>query len=129
MAIWFPMSRASLKFRCADCGGSPFPYNETEFGLKTGCPVTTSIVSLSEFKARAAQMLAEMKSSEQVVVLTQRGAASAVVQDYESHQRLQDALLMLKLMVQGEIDISAGRTTPQDEVFRYIRGQLTVGDG
>ncbi len=74
-------------------------------------------------------MLAEMKSSEQVVVLTQRGAASAVVQDYESHQRLQDALLMLKLMVQGEIDISAGRTTPQDEVFRYIRGQLTVGDG
>ncbi len=89
----------------------------------------TSIVSLSEFKARAAQMLAEMKSSEQVVVLTQRGAASAVVQDYESHQRLQDALLMLKLMVQGEIDISAGRTTPQDEVFRDIKGQLTASDG
>ena len=89
----------------------------------------TSIVSLSEFKARAAQMLAEMKSSEQVVVLTQRGAASAVVQDYESHQRLQDALLMLKLMVQGEIDISAGRTTPQDEVFRDIKGQLTARDG
>ena len=88
-----------------------------------------SIVSLSEFKARAAQMLAEIKSSEQVVVLTQRGAASAVVQDYESHQRLQDALLMLKLMVQGEIDISAGRTTPQDEVFRDIKGQLTASDG
>ena len=89
----------------------------------------TSIVSLSEFKAKAAQMLAEMKSSERVVVLTQRGAASAVVQDYESHQRLQDALLMLKLMVQGEIDISAGRTTPQDEVFRDIKGQLTASDG
>ena len=88
-----------------------------------------TIVSLSEFKAKAAQMLAEMKSSEQVVVLTQRGAASAVVQHYESHQRLQDALLMLKLMVQGEIDISAGRTTPQDEVFRNIKGQLTAGDG
>ena len=34
-----------------------------------------SIVSLSEFKANAAQMLAEMKSSERVVVLTRRGAA------------------------------------------------------
>ncbi|MCY3819933.1 MAG: type II toxin-antitoxin system prevent-host-death family antitoxin [Gammaproteobacteria bacterium] len=44
--------------------------------------MTTSIMSLSEFKARATQILAEMKSSEQVVVLTQRGAASAVVQDY-----------------------------------------------
>ena len=88
-----------------------------------------SIVSLSEFKAKAAQMLADMKASEQVVVLTQRGAASAVVQDYESHQRLQDALLMLKLMVQGEIDISAGRTSPQDAVFRAIREQLPASDG
>ena len=91
--------------------------------------MTTSIVSLSEFKAKAAQMLAEMKSSEQVVVLTQRGAASAVVQDYESHQRLQDALLMLKLMVQGEIDISAERTTPQDKLFRDIKKQLMDGSG
>lgn len=91
--------------------------------------MTMSIVSLSEFKAKAAQMLADMKSSEQVVVLTQRGAASAVVQDFESHQRLQDALLMLKLMVQGEMDISAGRTTPQDAVFRDIEGRLTDSDG
>ena len=90
--------------------------------------MATSIMSLSEFQARATQILAEMKSSEHVVVLTQRGAASAVVQDYASHQRLQDALLMLKLMVQGEIDISAGRTTPQDEVFRNIRGKLTADD-
>ena len=88
-----------------------------------------SIVSLSEFKPKAARILAEMKSSEQVVVLTQRGAASAVVQDFEWYQRLQDALLMLKLMVQGgETDISAGRTTPQDAVFRDIRGQLTASD-
>lgn len=91
--------------------------------------MTMSIVSLSEFKAKAAQMLADMKSSEQVVVLTQRGKASAVVQDFESHQRLQDALLMLKLMVQGETDISAGRTTSQDAVFRDIKEQLTAGDG
>ncbi len=88
-----------------------------------------SIVSLTEFKAKAAQMLADMKSSEKVVVLTQRGTASAVVQDFESHQRLQDALLMLKLMVQGEMDLSAGRTTPQDAVFRDIKGRLTDSDG
>ncbi len=87
-----------------------------------------SIVSLSELKAKAARMLAEMKSSEQVAVLAQHGEAGAVVQDFESHQRLQDALSMLKLMVQGETDISAGRTTPQDAVFRDIKGQLTASD-
>ena len=55
----------------------------------------TAIVSLSEFKARAARMLAEMKAAEKEIVLTQRGAATAVVQDFEAHQRLQNALLML----------------------------------
>ncbi len=88
--------------------------------------MTTSIVSLSEFKARAAQMLSEMKTAEHPIILTQRGAASAVVHDYRVHQRLQNALLMLKLMVQGEADVTQGRTTAQDRVFADIRTRLTA---
>jgi len=86
----------------------------------------TAVVSLTEFKAKAAQMLAEMKATEREIVLTQRGAASAVVQDFDTHQRQQNALLMLKLMVQGEADIQAGRTTPQDRVFAEIKAGLTT---
>ena len=88
--------------------------------------MTTSIVSLSEFKARAAQMLSEMKAAEHPIILTQRGAASAVVHDYRAHQRLESALLMLKLMVQGEADVTQGRTTAQDRVFADIRTRLTA---
>ena len=90
----------------------------------------TAIVSLSEFKAKAAQMLAEMKAAEKDIVLTQRGAASAVVQDFDAHQRLQKALLVLKLMVPGEADIQQGRTTPQDKVFAKLKARLaTFADG
>ena len=89
--------------------------------------MTTSIVSLSEFKARAARMLSDMKVAEHPIILTQRGAASAVVHDYRVHQRLQNALLMLKLMVQGEADVERGRTSPQERVFEEIRARLTVG--
>ncbi len=90
----------------------------------------TAVVSLSEFKARAAQMLAEMKAAEKEIVLTQRGAASAVVQDFEAHQRLQNALLMLKLMVQGEVDVQQGRTTSQNRVFAELKARLaTSADG
>ena len=88
--------------------------------------MSTAIVSLSEFKAKAAQMLAEMKTAEHEIVLTQRGAASAVVQDFEAHQRHRNALLMLKLLVQGEADVAAGRTTPQERVFKDIRAHLTT---
>ena len=88
--------------------------------------MATSIVSLSEFKAKAAQMLSEMKTAERTIVLTQRGAASAVIQDFQAHQRLQEALLMLKLMVQGEADIPAGRTTIQEQVFADLRARLAA---
>ena len=88
--------------------------------------MTTSIVSLSEFKARAAQMLSEMKATEHPIILTQRGAASAVVHDYRAHQRLQNALLMLKLMVQGEADVAGGRTIPQERVFADLKARVTT---
>ncbi len=84
----------------------------------------SEIISLTEFKAKAAQVLAEMRTREHTVVLTQNGRATAVVQDFESHQRLQDALLMLKLVLQAEADVSAGNTTPQDEVFADIKARL-----
>ena len=87
------------------------------------------VVSLSEFKAKAAQLLAEMKAGDQTIVVTQNGAATAVVQDYESHQRVQEALLMLKLVVQGEADISAGRMVSQRQVFADIKAGLTASDG
>ena len=87
------------------------------------------VVSLSEFKAKAAQLLAEMKAGDQPIVVTQNGTATAVVQDYESHQRVQEALLMLKLVVQGEDDVSAGRLVPQRQMFADIEAGLTTSDG
>lgn len=86
--------------------------------------MASQIISLTEFKAKAAQVLAEIKGREHTVVLTQNGRAAVVVQDYEAHQRLQDALLMLKLLSQGEADLAAGRTIPQREVFANIRARL-----
>ncbi|HLF11095.1 MAG TPA: type II toxin-antitoxin system Phd/YefM family antitoxin [Gammaproteobacteria bacterium] len=88
-----------------------------------------SIVSLSEFRARAAEMLDEIKSTRRGIVLTQNGAASAIVQDYESFQRLQESLAMLKLMIQGEADIRANRTVPQSKVFSSLRAELERKDG
>ena len=86
----------------------------------------TGIVSLSQFEARAARMLAEMKAAEKQIVLTQRGAASAVVQDIDAHERQRNALPMLELMVQGEVDIRAGRTASRVQVFADIRERLTT---
>ena len=103
------------------------PYDRTRNRIVfEACRMATSIVSLSEFKAKAAQMLSEMKAAEHPIILTQRGAASAVVHDYRVYQRLQNALLMLKLMVQGEADVARGRTIPQERVFADLKARLTA---
>jgi prevent-host-death family protein len=79
------------------------------------------IISLSDFKADASQWLKRLQGESEAVVLTQNGRASAVVQSYEAFQRQQQALLMLKLLAQGEADIAAGRLIPQEAVFAKLR--------
>ena len=91
--------------------------------------MSTPVVSLSEFKAKAAKMLAEMKAGNQTIVVTQNGSATAIIQDYEAHQRVQEALLMLKLVVQGEADISASRMVSQRQAFDDIKAGLIAADG
>ena len=79
------------------------------------------IISLSDFKSDASQWLKRLQEDSESVVLTQNGRASAVVQSYETFQRQQQALLMLKMLAQGEADIAAGRLIPQEEVFAKLR--------
>lgn len=83
---------------------------------------------MSEFKAKASQMLEEIKTAEHDIVLTQNGSASAVIQDYEAYQRGQEALALMKLMVQGEADVRAGRLTPQRRVFADLKKRVARED-
>ncbi len=85
------------------------------------------IISLSDFKSDASQWLKRLQEDSGSVVLTQNGRASAVVQSYETFQRQQQALLMLKLLAQGEADIAAGRTIPQEDVFERMEKRLKQG--
>ena len=86
-----------------------------------------TVLSLSDFKAEASRLLKELHDKSQSLVITQNGRAAAVVQNYEQFQQQREALLMLKLMVQGEADIQNDRLTPQDEVFTTLRKQLKAG--
>jgi prevent-host-death family protein len=87
------------------------------------------IISLSDFRSDASQWLKRLQDEAETVVLTQNGRASAVVQSFDSFQRQQQALLMLKLLAQGEADIAAGRTNAQEEVFARLEERLKQRHG
>jgi len=90
--------------------------------------MSESILSLSEFKADASRLLDKIRAEPTTLVLTQNGRARAVVEDYEQHQARQRALVMLKLMVQGEHDIEGGQVVPQEQVFADLRHRLAGGE-
>jgi len=86
--------------------------------------MTEDVLSLSRFKADAARLLDQVRDEYATLVLTQNGRARAVVQDYAQYQARERAMLMLKLMAEGERDISAGDTLLQADVFEMLRQQL-----
>ena len=88
--------------------------------------MSDAIISLSEFKSDASRLLARMREEPGVLVLTQNGRASAVVQDYEQYEAEREGLLMLKLLVQGEADGAQGRTIAQADLFADLRRELTA---
>lgn len=81
------------------------------------------IISLTDFKTSASRLLQETRGGANII-LTQNGSASAVVQDYATYRAQQDAFLMLKLLVQGEADVSKNNLTSQSEVFGSMRASL-----
>lgn len=80
------------------------------------------ILSLSDFKADASQLLKRMQERDSTpLVLTQNGRASAVVQSYDDYQQLQKSLAMMKLISMGEADIASDKLMPQEKVFATAR--------
>ncbi|MBS1202454.1 MAG: prevent-host-death family protein [Chromatiaceae bacterium] len=90
--------------------------------------MSQSILSLSEFKADASRLLDKVRDEPGTLVLTQNGRARAVVEDYEQYQARERALLMLKLMAQGERDVADGRLSEQAQVFADLRQRLLGGE-
>jgi prevent-host-death family protein len=76
---------------------------------------------ISFLKANAAQVLLDLESRREPMVITQNGEAKAVIQDIASFEATQETLALLKLLAIGNRDIEAGRTLPLDEVVARLR--------
>lgn len=83
-----------------------------------------AVISLRDFKSDASRLLREIHDGAGALVLTQDGRASAVVQDYDAYRRQQQAILMLKLLVQAETDVQNGRLSDQRAVFAAARERV-----
>lgn len=70
-----------------------------------------------------AKAIKAMRASRSPVVILSKGKPTSVVQDYAAFQEQRESLLMLKLVVQSERSIVAGRTSPTKAVIARLRAQ------
>ncbi len=84
------------------------------------------IQPVTYLKGNAAHLLHQVNETRRPVIITQNGLARAVLQDPASYESMRNTIALLKLMVQGEEDIRAGRLVEQDEVFSSIEAKLTA---
>ena len=82
------------------------------------------IKPVTALKTGAARLLRAVSETRRPVVITQSGEPKAVLVDFETYEELREATILLKLIAQGEMDVRARRTLPQDEVFRRVRTLL-----
>lgn len=72
---------------------------------------------ISYIKANASEILAQVNETHRPVYVTQNGEAKAVLVDTESYEKMRKAIGLLKILAQGEQDITTGQVLPQEDFF------------
>jgi len=86
--------------------------------------ITSDIKPVTYLKSKAADLLNQINETRRPVIITQNGEPRAVLQDPESYQNMRNAIGLLKLISQGEIDVRNGRINSHEDVFSDIENSL-----
>ncbi len=79
---------------------------------------------MTTLKRDAAALIERARERAAPIVITQNGRPTAVLQDVESFERQRRALMLLKMLAQGEREYEAGRTVTHRQVDARIRERL-----
>jgi prevent-host-death family protein len=99
----------------------------TELGAIFGTmDIGKDIKSITELKKDASRLVAKAKQRRSPIVITQNGKATAVLQDVESFENQRRALLLLKLIAQGEQAYRDGRSQTHDQAAARLERRLAA---
>jgi prevent-host-death family protein len=83
--------------------------------------VLHDIVPLTEFRARTAELIDQMKKSQSPIVLTQHGRAVAVVMPPAEYEELAYREEFVQAVREGIAEADAGKLIPHDEVMAWLK--------
>lgn len=82
------------------------------------------VLPVSALKATMPAVLRGMRENHRPVLLVSKGRPQAVLQDVASYENTQDAIALLKMMLQSEQSVTARRGSGTKEVLARLRARV-----
>jgi prevent-host-death family protein len=87
-----------------------------------------AIIPVTDLRQDAAAVLKRVQTSQQPLVITQRGRAAAIMLSVEAYERGEQERQLLRLLARGEQEIAAGTGHDLDEVLAEADALLADDD-
>ena len=76
---------------------------------------------VSYLKAKAAQVIEDLKANHQPMIITQNGEAAMVVQSVQDYEETQETLALLKILAQSQKAVVERKTITANSAFANLR--------
>jgi len=83
-----------------------------------------AIIPISDLRQDAAGIIKRVAASDEPVVITQRGRASAVLVSADAYERIQHENEILRILARGDAEIAAGLGRDAEDVMAEARALL-----
>ena len=83
-----------------------------------------TIIPISDLRQDTAGIIKRVVASDEPVVITQRGRASAVLVSAEAYERVQHENEILRVLARGDAEIAAGLGRDAEDVMAEARALL-----
>ena len=85
--------------------------------------LSDKIKPISYLKAHAAQVVRDLSTQMEPLIITQNGEAKAVMQDIKSYEQTQETLVLLKILALGQRQVDEGKVQPANEAVARLRSR------
>jgi prevent-host-death family protein len=85
--------------------------------------LSDQIKPISYLKAHAAEVVRNLSTNMQPMVITQNGEAKAVIQDIKSYEQTQETMALLKMLALGQRQIEEDKVQPAGDLVAKLRNR------
>jgi len=88
--------------------------------------LSTAVKPISYLKAHASELIRDITTNQQTLIVTHNGEAKVVLQDIRSYERMQETLALLKILTRSKQNISRGQSKSLDASFTNLDKRIAA---